>query len=118
MASQFSVRRKFLIQSVGYVFFWLADSLSVTIDMRERVVSGLVLALILSGCQQKAPSKALPAVIRLFDVFQPEDLVGKVSPEDVGWRRVEWSGQAMAPYVPPAGGDTNSTMAPATSIPE
>ena len=70
--------------------------------------------LIWSGCLQKAPSKNQAAVFRLFDLFQPEDLIGKVTPEDAGWKRLEWRAQEMTPWSsPPKVGD--STPQPATT---
>jgi len=65
--------------------------------------------LLLPGCQPKSAPKTQSTVFRLFDLFQPEDLTGKVSPEDVGWKRVEWQAQEMVPWTPsPKSDDTNS----------
>jgi arylsulfatase A-like enzyme len=70
---------------------------------------GLAAVLLLSGCQPKSSPKNQATVFRLFDLFQPEDLTGKVTPEDVGWKRVEWQAQEMAPWTPPPKSDgTNS----------
>src|SRR6185369_13619916 len=52
------------------------------------------------------------AVFRLFDLFQPNDLAGKVSPDDVGWKRTEWRAQEMAPWIPPTKSE-DSTNQPA-----
>lgn len=78
----------------------------------------LAAALILSGCNEKPSPRNQTAVFRLFDLFQPEDLAGKVTPDDVGWKRVEWQAREMAPWTPPPKSDaTNSTLAvPPTAI--
>ena len=68
----------------------------------------LAVCVILSGCQQKSSSKNKAAVFRLFDLFQPEDLSGKVTPENAGWKRTEWKAQEIAPWTPPPKLDTNS----------
>lgn len=78
------------------------------------LILGLVGSLIWSGCQEKAPSKNQAAVFRLFDLFQPEDLTGKVTPEDAGWKRVEWPAQDMASWSPPPKTD-DDTPKPATT---
>ena len=76
---------------------------------RVCVLVGLVAAFILSGCgQQKLPQRKQAGVIRLFDVFQPEDLSGKVAPEELGIKPVEWKAQEMTAWTPPPKGDTNS----------
>ena len=62
---------------------------------------GLAAVMLVSGCQPKASPKNQSSVFRLFDLFQPEDLTGKVTPEDAGWKRVEWQAQDMAPWTPP-----------------
>src|SRR6185369_16222163 len=60
-------------------------------SFRACVLVGLVAGLMWSGCgQQKLPQRKQARVIRLFDVFQPEDLSGKVSPEELGIKPVEW----------------------------
>jgi arylsulfatase A-like enzyme len=79
-----------------------------------RLILGLVGSLIWTGCQQKVPSKNQAAVFRLFDLFQPEDLTGKVTPEDAGWKRLEWPAQHMAPWNPPPKTD-DETLKPATT---
>jgi arylsulfatase A-like enzyme len=78
----------------------------------------LAAALILSGCHKKSSPRNQAAVFRLFDLFQPEDLAGKVTLDDVGWKRVEWPAREMAPWTPPAKSDaTNSPPAvPPTAI--
>ncbi len=81
------------------------------------LVCGASLALL--GCHPKTASgpaskKSATAVYRLFDLFQPEDLSGKVSPEDAGWKRVEWRADEMAPWTPPPSepGKTNEVKTP------
>jgi arylsulfatase A-like enzyme len=81
------------------------------------IFPGFAVALILSGCQQKAPPESQAAVFRLFDLFQPEDLTGKVTPEDAGWKRVEWRVQDMAPWTPPPKSDDDSPKPVATPAP-
>jgi arylsulfatase A-like enzyme len=80
------------------------------------IVASFVAAIAFSGCQQKpAPPKSQAAVFRLFDLFQPDDLKGKVAPEDVGWKPVEWSAAEMAPWTPPPKAETNSHL-PAAAV--
>ncbi len=69
--------------------------------LKSHVLLSLVLCLVLSGCQQKVSPKNQAAVFRLFDLFQPEDLSGKLNPDDAGWKRVEWRALEMAPWTPP-----------------
>ena len=57
----------------------------------------LAVCLFLPGChQQQQSAKTETAVFHLFDLFQPDDLKGKIGPDDVGWKRVEWRAQEMA----------------------
>lgn len=77
----------------------------------------LVVGLLLSGCHQKAPSKNQAVVFRLFDLFQPEDLTGKVTFDDAGWKRVEWRAQDMAPWTPPPKAETESPKPTAAGVP-
>lgn len=74
------------------------------------VVVGLTTGLLLwSGCREQATSRTPAPVYRLFDLFQPEDLAGKIGPEDVDWKRVEWFARDMVSWTPPAKSDgTNS----------
>src|SRR5580765_5285329 len=55
------------------------------------VASGLFLP----SCLQQDTPNTQTEVFRLFDLFQPDDLTGKVSPDDVGWKRPEWRAQEM-----------------------
>ena len=57
----------------------------------------LLCSLILSGCGQKNPTSDAPEVIRLFDVFDDEDLTGNVSLANAGWERTAWQAGEMAP---------------------
>ena len=61
-------------------------------NTKVLVVCCLLSCLILAACRQEqaAPTKTKTTVFRLFDLFQPEDLTGKVTPENAGWKRVEW----------------------------
>ena len=86
----------------------LADSRPIMKASKASILPGLVVGLILSGCNQKAPSKNQASVFRLFDLFQPEDLTGKVTLDNAGWKPMEWRAQDMAPWTPPANGETNS----------
>ena len=70
-----------------------------------------------AGCNQKAPSKNQASVFRLFDLFQPEDLTGKVTLDNAGWKPMEWRAQDMAPWTPPAIGETNSPKPAAAPAP-
>src|SRR5262249_52357364 len=69
--------------------------------MKTHVIGGLALGLLLSACQQHESPKNQTAVFRLFDLFQPTDLTGTVTPENAGWNRIEWRAQDMAPWTPP-----------------
>jgi len=62
---------------------------------------GVAFCLLLPACRQQETPKNQTAVFRLFDLFQPDDLTGKVNPDDVGWKRVEWRAQEMARWTPP-----------------
>jgi arylsulfatase A-like enzyme len=80
-------------------------------NSKACVVVGLVVGLILPGCQQQKSSpsaKKQAAVYRLFDLFQPEDLSGKIAPEDAGLKPIVWRAQEMGPWTPPVAADTNS----------
>ncbi|GEM_PF-609958 len=72
------------------------------------LIPGLVLCLIVSGCRQNPAPKKQATVFHLFDLFQPDDLIGKITPEEAGWKRVEWRAQEMAPWSPPPKATTNS----------
>jgi arylsulfatase A-like enzyme len=65
----------------------------------------IAFCLVLSACHKQEAKPV--AVFRLFDLFQPDDLIGKVTPEDAGWKRVEWQAPDMAPWTPPPKPDTN-----------
>src|ERR1043166_4768781 len=73
-------------------------------------IFGLGCCFLLSACHRQESAKMEMAVFRLFDLFQPDDLTGKVTPENAGWKRVEWRVQDMAPWTPPA--KTNDTNSP------
>src|SRR5262249_38644981 len=81
---------------------------------------GIVSCLMLAACQpQQATPKGRAVVYRLFDLFQPEDLVGKVSPEDAGWKSLEWHVQDMVacpPPPPPEGTNAEPAAKPAAAI--
>ena len=76
-----------------------------------------VVCLIWAGCQQKEAPKSKATVFRLFDIFQPEDLSGKINPEDAGWPRLEWRAPDMTPWTPPPKSDTNSPRPALTAGP-
>ncbi len=76
-----------------------------------------VACLIWAGCQQKESHKGKATVFRLFDLFQPEDLSGKLNPEDAGWPRIEWRAHDMTPWAPPPNSDTNSPRSALTTGP-
>ncbi|MBI3413705.1 MAG: sulfatase [Verrucomicrobia bacterium] len=84
---------------------------------KSQLVYGLLFCLLLSACQQKENPKTKTAVFRLFDLFQPEDLAGKVNPEDAGWPRVEWRAADMTPWFPVKKSDTNSPSSALTAGP-
>jgi len=67
-----------------------------------RVAHGLALCLLFAACNQHESPKTQTTVFRLFDLFQPEDVTGKLNPENAGWKRVEWRAQDMAPWSPPS----------------
>jgi arylsulfatase A-like enzyme len=58
--------------------------------------------------EQAAKTKVKTTVFRLFDIFQPEDLSGKVTPDNAGWKRVEWRAAAMARWTPPLNTETGT----------
>ena len=74
------------------------------------IICCLLACLILSACrkEQGAKSKTKTTVFRLFDLFQPEDLSGKVTPENAGWKRVEWRAAEMARWTPPSNTETGT----------
>ncbi len=82
---------------------------------RVCILASLVVGLILSGCQEKVASKDKAAIFRLFDLFQPEDLKGKVTLEDAGWKRVEWQTQDMAPWTVPLKVEIGTSPQPAAT---
>ena len=53
------------------------------------------------------------AVFHLFDLFQPDDLTGKVGPDDVGWKRAEWRATEMAQWTPPPKSKEGTNQPPA-----
>src|SRR4029453_2389985 len=63
----------------------LVDSRPIMKANKAFILPGLVVGLLLSGCNQKAPPRNQATVFRLFDLFQPEDLTGKVTLDDAGW---------------------------------
>src|SRR2546423_9630024 len=69
----------------------------------------LAFCLLLPACRQQETPKNQTAVFRLFDLFQPDDLIGKLNPDDAGWKPVEWRAQDMAAAVqrPKTEQDTN-----------
>ncbi len=69
----------------------------------------LVIGVCLAGCQQKVVQKSKPAVFRLFDLFEPEDLTGAVTADDAGWPHLEWNAQSIAAAAP---ADTSLTNHP------
>src|ERR1041385_5075904 len=86
----------------------------------KACIVGLVCGcLFVLGCrQQTAPApKKQASVYRLFDLFQPEDLTGKINADEVGLRRVGGRAQEMAPWTPPPKADTNSTPSASNSAP-
>ena len=60
-----------------------------------------VFVLFLSACGPKETATNQTAVVRLFDIFEPEDLIGKVTPGNAGWKRTEWQASDMDPWQPP-----------------
>ena len=77
-------------------------------NIKNLFVSCLLFCLILVACRQEQSSKTKTAVFRLFDLFQPEDLSGKVTPENAGWKRVEWRVAEMARWTPPLNTETGA----------
>src|SRR5881396_3168964 len=51
----------------------------------------------LSACDQQVAARKQVGLYRVFDLFQPEDLKDKVTPENAGWKRMEWQAQDMTP---------------------
>src|SRR5262245_47481103 len=77
----------------------------------------MAFCLLLSACHQQESPKTQTAVFRLFDLFQPEDLAGKVTPEDAGWKRTEWRTQDMVAWSPPPKSDDADNPQPAAARP-
>ena len=75
----------------------------------------MAFCLLLSACHQQQSPKNQTGVFRLFDLFQPDDLAGKVTPEDAGWKRTEWRTQDMAPWSPPPKTDETNSPQPAAT---
>ena len=77
---------------------------------RVLIACCLLSCLILPACRQEqaAKTKAKTTVFRLFDLFQPEDLNGKVTPDNAGWKRVEWRAADMAKWTPPLNTETGT----------
>ncbi|HXG47564.1 MAG TPA: sulfatase, partial [Methylomirabilota bacterium] len=76
----------------------------------------MLLGLGLAGCQREEASQPQTTVFRLFDLYRPEDLAGKVTPEDAGWKRTEWRAADMARWEPPASSGTDATPPPAANM--
>ena len=74
----------------------------------------LVVGLLCSGCQQKAPKETQTAVFRLCDIFRPEDLTGAVVLDDAHWTQVAWNASEMALWTPPPKPETGSPPQPTT----
>jgi arylsulfatase A-like enzyme len=51
----------------------------------------------IAGCGKKNSTSDAPEVIRLFDVFNEEDLTGNVGLANSGWERTAWQAREMAP---------------------
>ena len=51
----------------------------------------------------------------MFDLFQPEDLAGKLGPDEAGWKRVEWNAAAMSPWSASTNNTDNASSARAPS---
>ena len=77
-------------------------------DNKIIIACCLLTCLVLSACRQEPASgaKAKTSVFRLFDLFQPADLNNKVTPENAGWKRVEWHATNMVQWTPPPIGET------------
>jgi arylsulfatase A-like enzyme len=52
---------------------------------------------LLSSCGKKNDSTDAPSVIRLFDIFEEDDLTGNVSLSNAGWERTLWRASDMSP---------------------
>jgi len=72
---------------------------------RLATLSATAIGLLLTACRPQEAPKTQTTVFRLFDLFQPDDLTGKLNPDDVGWKRVEWRASEMTPWTPPAKGE-------------
>src|SRR6185503_11538886 len=96
-----------------------APELHMKANHKVIIACCLLTCLILPACRQEqvAKTKTKTTVFRLFDLFQPEDLSGKVTPENAGWKRVEWSAAEMSKWVPPLNTDTNTPRAASFASP-
>src|SRR5262249_22545791 len=82
------------------------------------VLTVLVAGLISTGCRPNVTPTNNAQLFRLFDLFQPNDLTGKVTPEDAGWKHVEWMASGFVPWTPPST-DTNiprAVLAPSPTL--
>lgn len=70
----------------------------------------LLACLFFAACSQKqtANAKTKTALFRLFDLFQPEDLSDKVTPDNAGWERIEWRASEMGRWTPPLNSETGA----------
>ena len=75
--------------------------------------------LFLSACSQQETAVNQSAVVRLFDIFEADDLMGKVTPDNAGWKRIEWQAEDMTPWQPPAkpeNGDVQESVAQTSAL--
>ena len=77
----------------------MVANLSVLIKvLGASAITGAVLCISLAGCAKKASSGSEISVIRLFDIFEEEDLEGNVSLSNAGWERTLWRAREMSPW--------------------
>jgi arylsulfatase A-like enzyme len=62
------------------------------------LLAGLACCLFLSACGQPETSQTNAGVVRLFDIFETDDLVGKVTAAEAGWKPTAWTAASMTPW--------------------
>jgi choline-sulfatase len=59
---------------------------------------GFVVCLFLSACGKQDAADNEVSIVRLFDIFEEDDLTGNVSLATAGWERTAWQASEMSPW--------------------
>ena len=65
---------------------------------RTLFLASFVCCLFLSACRQQDVAESGVSIVRLFDIFEEDDLVGNVSLATAGWERTAWQASEMSPW--------------------